>query len=132
MDNYIAQRLSALGVNQGGQSGAPKEVELLRAENARLKQQLEQTPPANFKSEAQVAFEQTPEFEATLNAFYMRFVRDKFGAEFRSSPHVQEFQSVANAAFAEFEKNFKKEVPKNAQNSKRAAGNSEANAAKDG
>lgn len=113
-NNYIAQRLAAIGA--AGNNNAQSEVETLRAKVAQLEKQLEQAPQANFKSEAQVAFEQSPEFDNILNVFYMRFVRDKFGAEFRTSPYLQEFQAVANQAFAEFEKAYKtdkKEAPKN-------------------
>lgn len=126
-NNYLAQRLATLGVNASDKS-VQRELEALKAENAQLKQQLEQTPPANFKGETQVLFEQSPEFEQLLNAFYMRFVRDKFGLEFRNSPYIQEFQAVANKAFEQFEAAHKKEkeAPKNARSSKRAAGDGEA------
>lgn len=124
-NSYIAQRLAAVGMNG---SGSAQEVEALKAENAQLKKQLERAPQANFKSETQAAFEQSPEFEAILNASYMRFVREKFGMEFRNSPYIQEFQAVANKAFEQFEAVYKKEkeAPKNAQAGKRPAGDGKA------
>lgn len=126
MDDYITRRLKELGADEG--SDITEKYKALEAENAQLKQQLEQAPPINFKSEAQVAFEQSPEFEATLNAFYMRWLRDKFGAEFRSSPHIAEFQKVANSAFSEFEKKYsKKEVPKNATQASKKSGSASGN-----
>lgn len=112
-NSYIAQRLAAIGAGN-----TPSELDALKAENARLKQLLEQAPPANFKSEAQRAFEQSPEFEAIMNAYFMRFLRERHGAEFKSSPYNAEFQTMANSAFERFETNLKKEAPKNGQTRK--------------
>lgn len=127
-NNYLVQRLAALGVNNASSGNNVQEVEALKAKVAQLEKQLDQVPQANFKSEAQVAFEQSPEFDNILNIFYMRFMRDKFGSEFRSSSYIQEFQAVANQAFVEFEKKFKTENnkkggTKNAPIGQRTAGN---------
>lgn len=126
MGNYIASRTAELGLDSGAtglqgtgeDNDVQKRYEALRADYVSLKAQLEKASAAPFKSAAQTAFEASPECEQILSVFFNRFMRDKYMAEFQTSPHLSEFQEAANVAYEQFEKTYKsgkKEAPQNGQ-----------------